>query len=105
MREVFQQLMRILRIILTQRRDRLLNVLLFLTPKQKELQSFKLKDLLPETNLILGYCFDSQALSVSKNKCEELEFFNKTESDKSGFSYLDFILDPSTNYVIHVQLK
>jgi len=35
--EVFQELGRILRIILTLRGSRLLNILLFLTPKQKEL--------------------------------------------------------------------
>jgi len=46
---------------------RLLNVLLFLTTKQKELQPFKPADLLPETKLILGNYQDSKKLSVTKN--------------------------------------
>jgi len=54
MREVIHQLMRIPRIILTLKLSRLFNVLLFLTIKQKQLQSATLANLLPGTNLILG---------------------------------------------------
>jgi len=54
MRAVFQELMIIPKIVLTLQSSRLLNILLFLTIKQKELQSLKSTDLLPGTKLILG---------------------------------------------------
>ena len=63
-----------------------------------------MKDLLKETNLILGNVERSQQLSVSKNNESELEFKNNTQNDKNGLSYCDFILNPSTNYIVHVQL-
>jgi len=66
-REVFHQLMRIQRIILTLKLSRLFNVLLFLTIKQKQLQSVKLANLLPETNLISGNAWDSKNISIYKN--------------------------------------
>jgi len=45
-------------------------------------------------------------MSVSKNNKQELEFKNDTQSDQyAGLSYLDFILDRSTNYVVHVELQ
>ena len=105
MREVFHQLMRIQRIILTLKWSRLFNVLLFLTIKQKQLQPAQLANLLPGTNLILGNYYDSKKFSVSKNNKQELEFYNNTQSDYGGWSYLDFILDRSTNYVVHVELQ
>ena len=85
--------------------NRLFNVLLFLTIKQKQLQPAKLANLLPGTNLILGKYENSKLLSVSKNNKQELEFYNNTQSDYRGLSYLDFILDRSTNYVVHVELQ
>jgi len=105
MREVFHQLMRIQRIILTLKWSRLFNVLLFLTIKQKQLQSATLANLLPGTNLILGKYYDSKKCSISKNNKQELEFYNNTQDTLWGLSYLDFILDRSTNYVVHVELQ
>jgi len=106
MREIFHQLMRIQRIILTLKWRRLFNVLLFLTIKQKQLQPAKLANLLPGTNLILGNAGSSKLFSVSKNNKQELEFYNNTQSDDYyGLSYCDFILDRSTNYVVHVELQ
>ena len=54
MREVFEELMRILKIILTLILSKILNFLLFLTTKQKELQPFKRTNLLLGTKFILG---------------------------------------------------
>jgi len=79
MREVFHQLMRIQRIILTRKLSRLFNVLLFLTIKQKQLQPTKLVNLLPGTNLVLGNRKDSKKCSISKNNQQELEFYNNTQ--------------------------
>ena len=78
---------------------------LFLTIKQKQLQPAKLANLLPGTNLILGKYYDSKKCSISKNNKQELEFYNNTQSDYYGLSYCDFILDRSTNYVVHVELQ
>jgi len=107
MREVFHQLMRIQRIILTIKWSRLFNVLLFLTIKQKQLQSVRLANLLPGTNLILGNWENSKLLSVSKNNKQELEFYNNnnTKDYYNGLCYCSFILDRSTNYVVHVELQ
>jgi len=105
MREAFHQLMRIQKIILILKWSKLFNVLLFLTIKQKQLQPTKLANLLPGTNLILGNAGNSKLLSVSKNNKQELEFKNDTQDTYGGLSYLDFILDRSTNYVVHVELQ
>jgi len=97
--------MRIQKIILTWKLSRLFNVLLFLTIKQKQLQPDKLGNLLLGTNLNLGNYDNSKKLSVSKNNKQELEFYNNTQIDYWGLSYCDFILDRSTNYVVHVELQ
>ena len=78
---------------------------LFLTIKQKQLQPDKLANLLPGTNLILGNYLNSKLFSVSKNNKQELEFYNNTQNGYDGLSYLNFILNPSTNYVVHVELQ
>jgi len=81
-------------------------MLLFLTTKQtEELQPFKSTDLLPSANLLLGNYLSSKELSVTKNNKQELEFYNETPRNQAGLSYLDFILNPSTNYVVHVKLE
>ena len=63
--------------------------------------------MLPETNLILGNWENSKKLSVTKNNKQELELKNndKTLEYYQGISYCDFILNPSTNYVIQVKLE
>jgi len=102
---IYQQLMMIPKTILTYWWSRLLNVLLFLIIKQKELHSFKPTDLLLKTKLILGNYFSSKKLSITKNNQQELEFTNDTKEYCGGLSYLDFVLNPSINYVVHVQLQ
>jgi len=76
MREVFQELMKIMRIILLYVETRLLTVLLFLTTtKQKQLlQPFEATNLLQRTKLVLGSYLSSKKLSVTKNNKQELEF-------------------------------
>jgi len=79
-------------------------LLLFLTTKQKHLQLIP-TDLLPLTKLILGNWRNSKKLSVTTNYRQELEFKNKTKNTYDGFSYLDFILNPFTNYIVHIKLE